>query len=103
MSNYPVLGRIWEMCIGSTEDYPLPRLVWQAEECDSQGNSGHSSGNAGNGPGSSSLDTSASHHGILAATGTSENALQLGMVIALMLGLVGVWLIGFARRQTGRT
>lgn len=107
VSNYPRLGRVWEICANENNGFPV--LVWEQRDCAGPGGSGDSGGNPGGlsdaeyaeflRSGLTLADFLARR---LAATGTSDAALGLGGLSAVLLGLVGAALVLIARRQVSR-
>jgi hypothetical protein len=107
VSDYPLLGRVWEICANENNGFPV--LVWEERDCAAPGGGGDSGGNPGGlsdaeyaeflRSGLTLADFLARR---LAATGPSDAALGLGGLSAVLFGLAGAALVLIARRQVSR-
>jgi hypothetical protein len=107
VSDYPRLGRVWEICANENNGFPV--LVWEERDCAAPGGGGDSGGNPGGlsdaeyaeflRSGLTLADFLARR---LAATGPSDAALGLGGLSAVLFGLVGAALVLIARRKVSR-
>jgi hypothetical protein len=119
VDGYPALGRVWEIC--SAENNGFPVLVWEERNCPSEGTDGGGTDRnrvepldadlaAAQAAGLSGAELEAFlASGLtleqwlaqrLAATGSSSDALGLGVAMAGLLTMVGLGLL-VARRRLG--
>ena len=86
-TGYPTLGRVWEICEGSNDGFPV--LVWEEQDCSGEGSGGGSGGS------SSESETA---QPALAATGPSTTATVLLALIASAMTVFGALLFRRSRR-----
>jgi len=118
VSNYPPLGRVWEICSSVNNGFPV--LVWEEHNCSSGGTGGGGADRNRDKPADTEL-AAALAAGLsgaelqaflasgltleqwlaqrLAATGTPGEALGLGVLIAGVLTMVGLSLLFLRRRS----
>lgn len=117
--SYPDLGRVWEICSGVNNGYPV--LVWEDRNCQSGGDDGGGTERNREKPTDANV-AAAQAAGLsgaeleaflasgltleqwlaqrLAATGTSGEVVNLSLLVAGMLSIIGLGLVVSARRQT---
>jgi LPXTG-motif cell wall-anchored protein len=109
--SYPPIGRVWEICSNLDVNDGFPVLVWEGYNCPGEGTGGGVANSGANQAHASGLTgaelTAFLASGLtleqwlaqrLAATGTSSQALWLGIAGAVMLTAVGLGLVVARRR-----
>ena len=91
---YPNLGRVWEVCSGENNGFPV--LVWEERDCSGSGGGGS---DPGSGSGSNISVNPAAAVAQLAKTGSESNSLAAGIAFAAGLLIAGLAALIFVRRK----